>query len=512
MKRLPRSVDGLRDLRAARWVRESTERQTDRFGPDAQREQQDRALERYGLVDTGRLWQVAHSGRTIASTAQFAEMLAAAGGEYDVLLVGYVSRFARDLRTAVNARHELHLAGAALLFCDERVLSSDEDAWEHWAREAVEAEAYSRRLAKRISEGYAAKFRRLGDQGGQAPLGFRRVGGERRLEIDPDAIALPVTAFVRYATGALSYAEIGAELGLEAGAVREILRNPVYNGWVRRYRRSALEERKPAPWRPDPPVSDELWERVEQLRERRTRSSGPRSADRPRQLLAGVLHCACGARIRAYGARRGVPLVAHPGDCPDWGDQLTRPADDFARPIARQLTGIELDDVDVAALVALLSAPAPPPRGPRPGIDRRRRELALAHADGRLTDTEYLAARRELDHEQEQPAAVDRIDAAEVIRWVRALPDLWRLSDPDQRRELVGLVYERIVVADGTFVEAIPTAYAMARGLPALLPERVDGGTGEPRRIRPTSFNHAVRIPVRGAREMRAALRRLRSA
>ena len=62
---------------------------------------------------------MAHSGRTVAATSQFGEMLAAAGDTYDVLVVGYVSRFARDLRTAVNARHDLHRAGAALLFCKD---------------------------------------------------------------------------------------------------------------------------------------------------------------------------------------------------------------------------------------------------------------------------------------------------------------------------------------------------------------------------------------------------------
>ena len=111
MTRLPTSLDALGGLRAARWIRESTERQVDRYGPDAQREQQDQALARYGLADTGLAWQVAHSGRTVAGTYQFADMLARAGHDYDVLLVGYVSRFARDLRTAVNARHELHAAG-----------------------------------------------------------------------------------------------------------------------------------------------------------------------------------------------------------------------------------------------------------------------------------------------------------------------------------------------------------------------------------------------------------------
>ena len=140
-------------------------------------------------LDTGGAWQVAHSGRTIAATGQWAEMLAGAGEDWEVLVVGYVSRFARDLRTAVNARHDLHARGAVILFADERVLSSDEDEWERWAREAVEAEAYSRRLAKRIREGYAAKRRRLGVPGGnRAPLGTVRRG--RTIAVDEAAMAI----------------------------------------------------------------------------------------------------------------------------------------------------------------------------------------------------------------------------------------------------------------------------------------------------------------------------------
>ncbi len=187
VRALPRSLEDLRGRRAARWIRESTAGQADNFGPDAQVEQQTRAIERWGLVDTGGAWQVAHSGRTIAATGQWAEMLAGAGEDWEVLVVGYVSRFARDLRTAVNARHDLHARGAVILFADERVLSSDEDEWERWAREAVEAEAYSRRLAKRIREGYAAKRRRLGVPGGnRAPFGTVREG--RTITVD-EAVA-----------------------------------------------------------------------------------------------------------------------------------------------------------------------------------------------------------------------------------------------------------------------------------------------------------------------------------
>ena len=67
MKRtLPRELDDLSGMRAARWFRESTAGQWDNFGPDAQREQQDRAIERYGLVDAGLEWSVASSGWTSA--------------------------------------------------------------------------------------------------------------------------------------------------------------------------------------------------------------------------------------------------------------------------------------------------------------------------------------------------------------------------------------------------------------------------------------------------------------
>jgi hypothetical protein len=62
MKALPAHVGELSGLRAARWFRESTVGQFDAFGPDSQREQQDRAITLFGLVDSGIEWSVAASG------------------------------------------------------------------------------------------------------------------------------------------------------------------------------------------------------------------------------------------------------------------------------------------------------------------------------------------------------------------------------------------------------------------------------------------------------------------
>ena len=94
MKRLPRSLDEIRGLRVARWIRESTTGQYDRFGPASQREQQDRFIERHGLVDTGLTFQVAHSGTTVWRSPTMTTMLATAkAGAFDLLLAGYSDRW-----------------------------------------------------------------------------------------------------------------------------------------------------------------------------------------------------------------------------------------------------------------------------------------------------------------------------------------------------------------------------------------------------------------------------------
>src|SRR5664279_5828584 len=106
MKRtLPKSIESIEGLRVARWFRESTNGQFDNFGPDAQRSQQNRAIERYRLADTGLEWSVASSGWKHAwRTPDWEAMLAAAGaGCFDILVVGYVSRFLRNVKQTLIA-------------------------------------------------------------------------------------------------------------------------------------------------------------------------------------------------------------------------------------------------------------------------------------------------------------------------------------------------------------------------------------------------------------------------
>lgn len=450
MTRLPADLDALRGLRAARWLRESTAGQSDNFGPDAQREQQDRAIERYGLVDSGIGWEVSHSGRTIASTTQWAEMVAAAGSTYDVLVVGYVSRFARDLRTAVNARHDLHLAGAVLLFADERIVSSDEEEWERWAREVVEAEAYSRRLAKRIREGYAAKRRRLGVPGGnRSPLGTTR--DRRELAVDDVGLELVRRVYDAAMTG-MTDRDVSAVIGLRPKHVAEILTNPFYAGRLSSGEPSALGAL----------VDPLTWERVQELRARYSRRHRG-SVRRRRYALSGLLACAaCGRRLTGHTGRYRHVEACGPfkAAAPRRYRRFERSLDhrvkgeSYAATMYEEAVGEALAHVAASSrlqvdAIALATRPEPATIDVLAAARVARERDAAALRFARDRDMARLeATMRRLDVDERATAATPaRVPtAAESRAYLEALPALWRETDDDGRRAIAEAVFERIEV------------------------------------------------------------------
>ena len=242
MKRLPATIEELAGRRAARWIRESTAGQFDRYGPEAQAEMQDRAIARLGLVDSGLAWRAAHSGRTVYRSAEMVDMLGSAQrGEFDVLLVGYVSRWQRNLRRTLELLEDtLHPAGVPVYFCDEEILSSSERHWDQLVDEAKDAERYSRRLSRRIKEGYASKLAKERDPGGRPPFGFRR-NAAKLLEPDPERLATVRRVFELAAAG-LPDRDVAAAVELPLFTVRGILTSPLYVG--------RLRDGEPARWAP----------------------------------------------------------------------------------------------------------------------------------------------------------------------------------------------------------------------------------------------------------------------
>jgi DNA invertase Pin-like site-specific DNA recombinase len=490
--RLPSSLDELKGRRAAHWGRESTGRQAERYGPAAQREQRVRAIGAYGMVDTGIEWQVAHSGRTIGTTHQFADMLARAGRDYDVLVVGYVSRFTRDLRTAVNARHQLHEAGAALLFADERVLSSDENAWENWARETVEAEAYSRRLARAVPGGYAAKVRDYADQGGGlVKVGFRRVGDRKLIEPDPATMPTATSVWELAAQGAAD-ATIAAATDLSLWTVRGILRSPLYAGRLRDGRATRFAA----------PIDGRLIEQAHEHRRSRTRIGNRLRRNRTYALSgSGPAVCAVcerpikgDTRTRRDGTKLSVYRHADPGTCPGWPVREV-PTALLDAQIAALLRGAAPNRESAARIRAALARPVVGPD--RLGIarlDARLRSLSaeLVRSEQHRSTDEIVVEIKSVKTQRERllasPVDAGVVDPQRALDWLSSLPKLWDETSDAGRRELAVATFARLgVVGTGVrgshrIVSVEATEEAERRGLVLALPASIEvtvvGDTG----------------------------------
>ncbi len=219
----------------------------------------------------------------------------------DVLVVGYVSRFLRNLKqTLIAVEDHLHAAGVVVLFADERLLSSDPGSWDQFIREAHEAEAYSRKLSKRVGEGYAAKRRRLGVPGGnKAPYGIVREGKPSVLRVDEAQAAIVRWAYQLAATGSTDW-EVAVATGLAKTHVGELLTNPIYAGRLRTGEPAGVT----------PIVDQALWSTVQTMRERRRTRAPGRIVKRDYALR---LRCACCGRY-LYG---DVGRYRHPAPtCP----------------------------------------------------------------------------------------------------------------------------------------------------------------------------------------------------
>lgn len=500
MKRLPRSLHDLEGLRAALWIRESTAGQYENFGPDAQARKYADALDRFRLIDSGVRWTVAHSGWKIARHPAWAEMLAAAGDTFDVLVVGYASRFARSLEAHVDARRAFHAAGAAVLFVDEGVLTSDEDAWERWAQLTVEAESYSRRLSKRVKEGLAQKRRRLGEPGGRPPFGFTRDGRPPVLVPIPERIAT-VRRIFELSAGGFTDQEAAAAVDLPLFTVRGVLTNPIYLGRLR----------DGTPARVGATIDPGTWNAAAARRAKRASNAGRPAHPARAYGLGGLLSCmACSAPLMGdtgkYRHRDTCDAfrdAVHGSRRPSKGRSASVPADELDAAVSDLLRRFALRADRIAAIVAAHRAGdtvtdhvtlARIERERGAALERYRRDRDAAALERAMTalDAQEAGARVE-------PSS---LSAAEVVAYLRDLPALWA-DAPDSRNRIAAALFDRVALlghAEVTFdLSAAAIALGIADGMPSRL--TLSGGYGRGERARGwTSHLNGRRLAPRSAR------------
>jgi hypothetical protein len=167
-------------------------------------------------------------------------------------------------------------------------------------------------------------------------------------------------------------------------------------------------------------------------------------------------------------------------------------------PIAAQVAALRLDAATIERVVRAVAAEQ---RAEQPvAIDsrrtqRRKRQLALEHADGRLADDEYLRLVHALADQPAPKPSEERVTANQAVDYLRDLGALWASSTEQEQADLLHAVYVRITVSSDSYVEVELTPDAYANGLALAMRETVTVGvlappagsepaTGRPRRYR----------------------------
>jgi DNA invertase Pin-like site-specific DNA recombinase len=506
---LARQVD-LRpeDLAGRRWagyIRESTVGQADRYGPAIQRAEQQRFAERNGLVSSCAEYVDLVSGKDTLRRTDFARMVAdAEAGEFDVLLCYDTSRFARNVADAWAYRDRLARASVVVVFCADGLISGNTDTYELEGLKTVSDAAYIRRLSRNVARGYDQKWRMFADPGGNAPLGFARVG-ERQLlaPVEGPDLDRVRRAFELYATGAWSDTNLADELGLAEAGLTEILTNPLYAGRVIRHKGRPDQEEQPA--RFEAPIDPALFEQVQSIRAQRRTShtAGGGAHGRRSYPLVRLMRClGCGCGYHG-DAGNGYRRIRH-SRRPVCGPSATYRAERYEEQLADSFDDLRFDEADVKQVLAAMRQAQVPTAAPDPdALATARADLQAQLAAGSIGIEAFSRAWRRMERpERAEAIAPDELRLRRARDMIAEFGALWRDPHvPDRlREEAVHELFVRFDVEGHKLVAAHPVpnenAWLLGQALlkAGLLPmQKVMGMVGARGFEPPTSSSRTMR-------------------
>ena len=232
-------------------------------------------------------------------------------------------------------------------------------------------------------------------------------------------------------------------------AVKDIARRGrVYLGFV--VEKRGRDER---PGRHEPILTDAEYRRTIAAIAARTRV-GNKPRPFRHYVLRGLLHCACGARMRGEAhVQRGTERRYY--RCPVLGCHARRcPADLVEDAILATIAGGVLPRAVIDAARTELRRRLETPEVAVSGRQRARlltrlEQIKKQHAWGDLTDAAYQAERDATRAALAELPDGDRILAFDAYRArILALPEAIAVASPARREELCRIVVERVVVRD----------------------------------------------------------------
>ena len=459
--------------RAVGYVRESTEEQGQGFSPGAQREAIRKFAEENGLALVGEYCDF-HSGwRKAEGRPEFQRLMAdAAEDRFDCVLVYHTSRFARNQVEARRYKQMLRERLGIRVVSVTQPLGDDPADPSAFLSESIHEmfdEYYSVSLSFWTRTGLREKARQ-GHLVGALPWGYKRDPDSGVAVPDGERALLVRELFERYAGGQESDRTLAAWLNARGArsakgrpfskdTVREMLLNSAYCGYVGGLRSKDRSIRGLH----EPIVSEELFDRVQEVRNWRARvvKPGPPSED---YLLRKLLHCErCGARMHGTrGSRRGIRRYLCSSRRYGHGcDQPITQAEPLEEQLIDWVATFRPDKELRAAVLASIRSAAR-----RSGLKtERRRELVSQlerlrdlYVMGDLSKGEYILCRQALEDELARtgPPVDARLDKAESV--LRDFSRVWELErEPAKRARLIATLFDRVWQDGGTIVAVKPS-------------------------------------------------------
>ena len=328
----------------AQYLRDSTPDQAEGFGPEMQRRANLAFAERYGLVDSGIVYEEYITGTTLRHRTQMMQAVYDLKAKrYAVLLVGWTHRFVRSTADAEWLKRQIREAGGVLVYTAQGFISGQRSTrLQESILHAIDQE-YVDNLGDLVTAGLLSKFEADGANG-HPPLGTKHVyvrrdgsiaeGPERHtrsVRVLNEA-ELPVlrALLVRYSQLG-SYRKTADWLNqhgfrthrgglFTTASIKTVINNPFYGPEeIVRYHSKYPDERTratPADQQIFPSDIHQLWESAQSNRQFYAARSAPATSRvYPLHVVLRCAHCGSVYHGHSRGAIRRTFHVSEPAGC-----------------------------------------------------------------------------------------------------------------------------------------------------------------------------------------------------
>jgi site-specific DNA recombinase len=476
MKPAVNSARLIPQLRAAAYLRVSSEEQVEGHSLDAQRRAIEQACAERGWTVVQWYADEGISAHTdeIAKRPAFHRMVEdAKHRRFDAIVVHKLDRFARSVVVALGTFKLLNELGITFLSLSEQGMDFTRPMGKvMFGMLALLAEYYSENLSAEIHKGKVER-RAKGLHNGLVPFGYRATNGSVA-EHDPQTKDGAILAF-ELAASDKSLREIAQSLNqrgyrtagnMRRGSftkdtVRDMLQNQFYLGKLpvfepdrsRRIRSWVEGQHKPL-------IDEATFLAARQAMRGRAASAGARRRGSTVYSLSGLLRCSqCGERMRVTRTERGRVRYhcrnkAQGLGCTGGGSFL----DVYEEQLIADLSAFELPETWKRKLIAQANEQAETPdlELQRQQLQTRLERLKELYAWGDLTRERYQRERDAIESELARLAPVEpegsRLET--FAAYLESLPLAWSDASPSQKNQLANVIYEEIWV-DGPRVKYV---------------------------------------------------------